>query len=154
MIVALAAVVACASSTTTAQTPGATGTAGAQAAARITVEQHEGFMKTISSTNAAIGKKIMGNDLAGAASDAQTLATTFGEVERFWTQNNKADAVKWAQDGRQNASALAGALAAGDAEKANAARKQMTGSCTSCHMAYREGSPQTGYTIKAGIVTP
>ena len=92
--IALAVVVACASRATTAQTP------GGQAAARVTVEQHEGFMKTISSTNAALAKKIMGNELAEAAKDAQVLATTFGDVEKFWAQNNKADAVTWAQLGQ------------------------------------------------------
>jgi cytochrome c556 len=153
-LVALMFVVACASRTTTAEGPAAGG-AGAQAAARISVEQHEGFMKTISATNAALGKKIMNNDLADAAKDAQTIATTFGEVERFWTQNNKADAVTWAQQGRQNATDLAGALAAGNAEKVAASRKAMSGACGSCHTAYREGSPQTGgYTLKAGVVAP
>ena len=59
-LMALVCVLAAASQTTTAQ-------AGVQAAARITVEQHEGFMKTISSANAAIGKKMMNNELADAA---------------------------------------------------------------------------------------
>ena len=155
MIVALLGVVACASTTTTAQAPTGTAGAGGQAAARVTVEQHEGFMKTIASTNAGISKKIKSNELADAANDAQQLATIFGDVERFWTQNNKADAVTWAQQGRQAATEMAGALAAGDAVKASAAQKQMSGSCGSCHKTYREGSPQTGgYTIKAGVATP
>ena len=145
--IALAVVVACASRATTAQTP------GGQAAARVTVEQHEGFMKTISSTNAALGKKIMNNDLAEAAKDAQVLATTFGDVEKFWAQNSKADAVTWAQQGKTQAANLAGALAAGDAEKVAAARKEMAGSCAACHKTYREGSPQAGgYTLKTGVV--
>lgn len=112
-------------------------------------------MKNISSTNAAMGMKIMNNQLPEAAKDAQQLASIFGDVEKFWTQNNKPDGVMWAQQGRSNASELAGALAAGDAMKAAASRKQMGASCTSCHMTYREGSPQTGgYTIKAGVYTP
>lgn len=147
-LMAMVGVLAGASQTTTAQ-------AGVQAAARITVEQHEGFMKTISSANAAIGKKMMNNELADAAKDAQQLATTFGEVEKFWSQNKKDDGVMWAQQGRQAATDLAGALAAGDAAKADAARKQMAGSCGACHKTYREGSPQTGgYTIKAGVYQP
>jgi cytochrome c556 len=143
--IALVFVVAGASRATIAQAPGA----------KVTVEQHEGFMKTISASNASLGKKIMNNDLAEAAKDAQTLATTFGEVEKFWAQNNKADGVQWAQLGRTLASNLAGALAAGDTEKVAAARKEMSVSCNSCHKAYREGTPQTGgYTLKAGVVAP
>lgn len=126
--------------------------AGAQRVANITVETHEGYMKTLTSTNTALGMKIMSNDLAGAAKDAQQIATIFGDIEKFWAQNRKQDGVMWAQQGRQAATDMAGALGAGDTTKAQAARKQMQGSCASCHMAYREGSPQTGYTLKAGVV--
>ena len=128
--------------------------AGGQPVAKITVETHEGYMKTLSTTNAALGMKIMSNDLAGGTKDAQQIATIFGDIEKFWAQNNKQDGVMWAQQGRQAATEMAGALGAGDATKAQAARKQMQGSCASCHMAYREGTPQTGYTLKAGVVTP
>jgi cytochrome c556 len=62
--------------------------------------------------------------------------------------------VKFSQQARQTASDLAGALTAGDAAKVKELRTALGGSCTSCHMAYREGSPQTGgYTLKAGVVT-
>src|SRR5690349_18298070 len=57
--------------------------AGPQAAARMTADQLDAAMKTISTTNAALGMKLMSNDLPGAAKDAQTLATTFADVERF-----------------------------------------------------------------------
>jgi cytochrome c556 len=124
-------------------------------AGRITVATHEGYMKTLSSTNTALAAKVKVGDLAGAAKDAQQIAATFGDIEKFWTENKKTDAVTWAQQGKQSASDAAAALSAGDATKADAARKQMSGSCNSCHMTYREGTPQTGgYTIKAGIVTP
>jgi len=128
--------------------------AGAQQVAKITVETHEGYMKTLTTANAALGKKIMSSDLAGAAKDAQQIATILGDIEKFWAQNNKQDGVTWAQQGRQAATEMAGALGAGDAVKAEAERKQMQGSCASCHMAYREGTAQTGYTLKAGVVTP
>ena len=123
-------------------------------AARISVETHEGYMKALSSANAALGKKMMSNDLAGAAKDAQQIAATFADIEKFWAQNNKADGVKWSQEGKQNATDLAAALSAGDDPKAQAARKTMSGSCSSCHMAYREGGPPAGYTLKAGVATP
>jgi cytochrome c556 len=171
-VIALIFAVTYAGKTTTAQTLGgqtaatarpgtappayaAAGGAQAAAAAKITVEEHEGYMKTIATANAAMGKKIMSNELADAAKDAQQIAMVFGDVEKFWTQNNKSDAVMWAQEARMAATDVAGALAAGDATKAAAARKQMQGSCGSCHKTYREGGPQTGgYTIKAGVVTP
>src|SRR5205809_5106633 len=76
------------------------GNAGPQAAARMTPEQLDAAMKTVSSTNTALGMKLMSNDLPGAAKDAQTLASTFAEVERFWAQANKADAVTFARQAR------------------------------------------------------
>lgn len=129
--------------------------AGAQSTGKVSIADHEGYMKSLSSTNGALAAKVKSNDMAGAAKDAQQLAAIFGNVERFWSQNSKADGVKWAQQGRQTATELAGALSKGDAEQVTALRKQMSSSCSSCHMTYREGSPQTGgYTIKAGVATP
>ena len=128
------------------------GSAGQQAAARMTPEQLDAAMKTVSSTNAALGMKLMSNDLPGAAKDAQTLASTFADVERFWAQANKADAVKLAQEARMAASEVAAAATAGDGMKATAARSNMTATCKQCHGVYREGDAQTGFRIKAGVL--
>ena len=134
---------------------GATALRADDQAARITVETHEGYMKAMSSANAALGAKLKASDLTGAAKDVQQMAGLFGDIEKFWAENKKTDAVTWAQQGKQNATDMATALTSGDETKATAAQKQMMGSCNSCHMAYREGTPQTGgYTIKAGVVTP
>ena len=72
---------------------------GQAAAAKISVETHEGYMKTLSSANAALGMKIMSNDLPGAAKDAQQIAATFADIEKFWSQNNKSDGVMWSSRG-------------------------------------------------------
>jgi hypothetical protein len=119
----------------------------------MTTDQLSAAMKTISSTAAALRMKLMANQLPDAAKDAQTLATTFGDVERFWTQNNKPDAVMLAQTARQGATEAAGAAAAGDAMKATAAAANMQGTCKQCHGLYREGDAQTGYRVKAGVLT-
>jgi len=132
--------------------PAAQGGAGAQAAARMTPEQLDAAMKTVSSTNGALGMKLMSNDLPGAAKDAQTLASTFADVERFFAQANKQDAVMFAQQARMGASETAAAATAGDAMKAAAARGNMTATCKQCHGVYREGDAQTGYRIKAGVL--
>jgi len=125
---------------------------GAPAAARMTAEQLDAAMKTVNTTNGALGMKLMSNDLPGAAKDAQTLAGTFADVERFWAQANKPDAVKLAQQARMGASEAAAAATAGDAMKASAARSNMTATCKQCHGLYREGDAQAGYRIKAGVL--
>jgi hypothetical protein len=125
---------------------------GTQAAARMTPEQLDAAMKTINSTNLALGMKLMSNDLTGVARDAQTLATSFADVERFWAQANKPEAVKLAQQARIGASETAAAATVGDAKKAASARGNMTATCKQCHGLYRDGDPQTGYRIKAGVL--
>jgi hypothetical protein len=92
--------------------------------------------------------------LADAAKNAQQLSTLFGDVERFFAQNKKDDAVKLAQTARTGASDVAGAAGAGDATKAMAAAGTVGTTCTPCHTAYREGDAKTGYQLRAGTLTP
>ena len=125
---------------------------GAQAAARMTAEQLDATMKTINSANAALGTKLMSADLGGAAKEAQTLASSFADVERFWAQVSKPEAVKLSKQARLAASETAAAATAGDATKAAMARDNMTATCKQCHSAYREGDAQTGFRIKAGVL--
>ena len=125
---------------------------GPQAAARMTAEQLDAAMKTINTTTTALGTKLMSTDLAGAAKEAQTLASTFADVERFWAQASKPDAVKLAKQARLAASETAAAATAGDATKAAMARDNMTATCRQCHGSYREGDAQTGFRIKAGVL--
>jgi hypothetical protein len=121
---------------------------------QVTVEQHEAAMKRISSLSAAVRMKAMENELDGAAKDAQELATLFGDVERFWAQRGKADAVRFAQEGRRAATDTAGAAGAGDQAKAQVAANAIAGACKQCHALYREGDAQTGYRIKTGVLAP
>jgi hypothetical protein len=112
-------------------------------------------MKTVASTAQGIRGKIMMNQLADAAKDAQTLATTFGEVEKFFASKNKADAVGLAQTASKAAAAAAGAAAAGDMMKTVTELGNMQGTCKQCHSTYREavpGSQPPTYQFKAGSI--
>ena len=161
LVVALGVSAACANRSDTSATGGApatagaqtSGGAGAQAAARLPPDALDPIMKKVGPTNGAMRKKLMSGAVADARSDALTLAELFGDVERFWAQNNKPDAVKWAQDARANASAAAGAAAAGDGMKAQAAADNMLAACKQCHGTYREGDQETGFRIKPGVAT-
>jgi len=130
------------------------GGAGAQAAARLTTADLDAHMKTIGTALGTLRMKLMTDALGDAAKDAQTLATTFGEVERFFQQRNRRDAVTWAQQARISAQEAAGAATAGDRAKASTAMTTLQQQCSQCHAAYREGDAQTGFRIKAGTVTP
>ncbi len=121
----------------------------AGAAANVSIEQHEAAMKQITQANGGLQKLVKANDLMGAATQAETLATQFAIVERFWTQRNKPDAVKLAQTARQGATDAVAAAKAGDQMKAQMAAGNLGGTCKQCHGTYREGDATTGYRIAA-----
>ena len=130
------------------------GGAGAQAAAKVTAEQLEATMKSIAQTNGALQKAVKGNMLAEAATSAKQLESLFADVERFFQQYNRTDAVMLAQTGRSGARDAAAAAAAGDQMKAATAAASAGATCKQCHSVYREGDAAAGFRIKAGIVTP
>jgi cytochrome c556 len=124
----------------------------AQAPARISEADYDALMKKVGPANGAMRMKLMSGMLKEAAADAQALATMFGDVERFWAQHKKEDAVKWAADARTNASEVAGAATAGDGMKAQTAANNILASCKQCHGTYREGDATAGFKIKAGTI--
>jgi cytochrome c556 len=128
--------------------------AAAQAPAGKTPRDLEALMKNIGPTSQAMRMHLMANQLADAGKEAQQLAVWFGDVEQFWAQYNKADAVKWAQEARTFATSVAGAVAAGDAMKATQAANNMQGDCKQCHGTYREMDPAGGFRIKPGVLKP
>ena len=121
--------------------------------AALTQDQFPTAMKTVASTAQSARMKAMNNQLADAAKDAQTLATTFSNVEKFFASKNKADAVTLAQTGKTAATNAATALAAGDGAKAATELGAMQMTCKQCHSAYRDGGPQAGgYKFKEGSI--
>src|SRR4051812_6310258 len=107
VIVALVLVVSggCAKKTTGSAAPQAPGTssgagsstavggrgggAGVQAAARLTADDLDARMKVIGPAAGALRMKLTNNQLSDAAKDGQTLAVAFGDVERFFQQQNR-----------------------------------------------------------------
>jgi cytochrome c553 len=152
VVLTLGLSIACASrSNTTSGTNGQGG--GAAAPARMTEMDYDAIMKRVGPTNGGMRMKLMNNMLPDAAKDAQTLAMLFGDVERFWTQQKKMDAMKWAAEARMFATETAGAAAAGDQMKAQQAANNLLGDCKQCHGMYREGSQEAGFHIKPGTVS-
>lgn len=129
---------------------------GGAGAKPLTIEQHAATMKTIAQNMAAANKSLKGADTAAATTAIDTLATSFATVETFYTQRNKPDAVKLAQQARAGLTEAAAALKAGDAMKAQMALGNTQGTCKQCHSMYREGDATTGYKFNAasGITAP
>jgi hypothetical protein len=123
--------------------------------AALTQDKFPAAMKTVQATAGSLRMKLMMNQLPDAAKDAQTLATTFGDVEKFFASKNKMDAVGWAQAASKGFTAVAGAAAAGDAMKATTELGNAQANCKSCHAAYREqvpGSQPPTFQFKAGSI--
>jgi hypothetical protein len=122
--------------------------------AQLTPDDYRGFMKTVGATYPMMRMHLMEGMTAEAAKEAQVLALTFGDVERFWTQNNKPEAIKLAQEARNYATQTAGSAAAGDAAKATMTATNMQGMCKQCHGLYREMDPANagGFRIKPGVI--
>jgi cytochrome c556 len=148
VVLALGFSVGCAGRTSTT----AAGGGGAATQAKMTEADYDALMKKVGPTNGGMRKAIMSNQLADAGKNAQTLAMLFGDVERFWTQYEVMDAAKIAAEARQNATATAGAAAAGDQMKTQQAADNLLAQCKQCHGMYRAGSQEAGFMIKPGVL--
>lgn len=140
---------ACANRGAATTPPSGTGES-APAQARLTEQNYEELMKKIGPAYQSLRKNLQANATAEAGKEAQQLSEWFGGVEKFWTQRNRPDAVKLAEQARTYASEAAGAAAAGNGEKAEAIASNMGGMCKQCHGLYRESDGQGGYRIKQG----
>ena len=81
-------------------------------------------------------------------SQAERLGSIYENMIPFWRQRNAADAVKWSEEGKALAIALASAATSGDEVKAAESIKAIGGNCKPCHDAHRERTPEGKYKIK------
>lgn len=75
---------------------------------------------------------------AKVISAAQELESIFKQEHKFWTKRGTADAVKLSQEAREAAKAIVTASRKGEDDQAAVALKNLTNSCTACHVAHRE----------------
>jgi len=156
-ILGLAAALAagCAPATTGAGEPaGSTRSGSSAAAARLTPEDLDALMKKIDD----VYHSAKGASRSGRTQDVGTrageLAELFGDVEKFWAQQNVPRAVRLAEQARTSATEAAGHAAAGNLSRASAALRQLDGACEQCHSAYRQPDGQGGFRLKSGAISP
>jgi cytochrome c556 len=158
LVATMVAIGACANKSDDGSTGGtvsgpATSSASAEAAAQLGPADLEKLMQKIGPTYQSVRKNLQGGSVAEAGKEAQQLGELFGNVEKFWAQHNKEDAVKWAQQARTYASDVAGSAVGGNPAKATAIAENMGGVCKQCHGTYRESDGEGGYRIKPGVIT-
>jgi hypothetical protein len=102
------------------------------------VDEFDAWMRTIDEKTQSVQRNIAAKDSTAASADAKTLAETFQLVENFWKQRGNAqDAVELSQKARQQAGAVAKAIAAKDFDAASTQSIQIAETCTACHRLYR-----------------
>jgi hypothetical protein len=102
------------------------------------VDAFDAWMQTIDDKNQSVQRNIAAKDSAAAAADAKVLDETFQLVENFWKQRGNApDAVELSQKARQQAVAVAKAIAAKDFDGASSQSIHIAETCTACHRLYR-----------------
>jgi cytochrome c556 len=141
---------------------------GSKAAKKMTEQDYRAIMKKVGPTYASMRKNLDSGDFTKPQAEARQLAGLFGEVEKFWAQHNRPDAVKWAHQARSYATQVGGAVAAVEGfrgvdarvqsamqlrmKRARLAAANMEATCKECHGTYREGSAATGFRIKPGVL--
>ena len=122
------------------------------AAAQLTTADLQDRMRKMGIAATSVQMSLAEKNLEDAATKAQEIATLLGDVEKFWAQQNRQDAIAWAQQARQAATQTAGAAAAGDAMKTQMAAGTLLNTCQTCHDAYREADGNGGFRLKPGAI--
>ena len=105
------------------------------------------WMRQTGAASGALGKL---NSKTGpeAVAHAEKLGVIYENMIGYWRQRNAADAVKWSEQGKAAAVALASAANSGEAEAAASALNRLNGTCRPCHDAHREKMADGKYRIK------
>lgn len=118
-------------------------------------EDYAKLMKANAQAAGAMNKAIGSGAFADARTQVATLRTNYMELQRFWSDKKKDDAVGIVKDGLTRLDALDKMLGAATVDQmaAQAAGKEFGGAtCGACHKLYREGDAQSGFKFKAGVI--
>jgi cytochrome c556 len=119
-------------------------------AAAASAQEFPDFTAAMKASNTAFDalRKMESKTGKDATSAAERLAGIYENMIPFWRQRNAEQAVEWSEQGKSAGVQLASAANAGDAQAAAAAFKTLSGTCRSCHDAYRARVGEGKYRIK------
>lgn len=114
-------------------------------------DEFDRAMKTIGTAFDSVQKSIESKAFVEAKTPLALSRQILASTRPFWTAAQKPDAAKMAKETVARLDALDKALSstAVDAGAVAAALQGVNRGCDACHMAYREGNPQSGYRIKS-----
>ncbi len=113
-------------------------------------EAFDKIMKKVGPANAELRKGMEASSGDLTKQNATILKQAFGETATFWRNQNKPDAVQFAQDARKIAESIERAAADGKWDEVKASAGNLGKTCASCHGIYRERFDDGTFRIKAG----
>jgi cytochrome c556 len=119
-----------------------------------TAEEYAALMKSNAQSFGTANKAIGSGAFADARPPLATLRQNFVALQTFWVEKKRDDAVAIVKDALTKIDALDKTLAAPavDQAAAQAAAKEVQGSCGGCHKQYREGDAKTGFRFVPGVL--
>lgn len=101
-------------------------------------EQYQERMKKTGGYMRMLRENFKTNNRSKVISAAQELESIFKQEHKFWTKRGTTDAVKLSKEAQDAAKAIVVASRKGEDDQAAVALKNLSNSCTACHVAHRE----------------
>lgn len=119
-----------------------------------TPEQLDKVMKEVQKANQPVGKAIASGAYADAKKGLATVKENVIASRSFWVEHKRDDAVKLNEEAVAKIEALEKLLSAEpvDQPAAQAAMKEVGGSCRACHQKYRATDAENNYILKPGAL--
>jgi len=120
----------------------------------VTVEDYAAVMKSNAQSFGATNKAIASGAFADAKTQLATVRRNFVALQAFWTEKKQDPAIGIVKDALTKMDVLDKLLSTAPVDQmaAQAAAKEIQGSCGACHKQYREGDAQTGFKFRAGVI--
>ncbi len=101
-------------------------------------QQYQERMKRTGGYMRMLRENFKTNNRDKVISAAKELESIFKQEGKFWAKRKTDDAVKWSKEAQDAARAIITASKKKEDDQAAVAMKNLTNSCTACHVAHRE----------------
>ncbi|BBJ00504.1 hypothetical protein FGKAn22_21960 [Ferrigenium kumadai] len=108
---------------------------GSVLASQVTVD--EDSMQLMDDRNKSLSSNIALKDASSAKEDARALAEMFADVETYFAQKGKGDAVDWSKQSRELSAEITRYVAANDFDHASQSAVTLSKTCKACHQIYK-----------------
>ena len=98
----------------------------------------EDSMQLMDDRNKSLANRIALKDEAGAKDDARALNEMFSDVEVYFEQKGKSDAVDWSKQSRELSEQITRYVAANVFDHASQSAVTLSKTCKACHQVYKE----------------